>query len=257
MNTKMKVLSLALIGLCGYAGSALAVCPTDPAQPIGAWSAKTVAADATLAITTPGLGTPATACKLDVSVNAGALSNTKALVTDNSPNNEARYRARFYFSTVALTGLTVSNQQAKIFNASATSSPTGASPSEVTINILGNAASPAIRMQIADAAQPSKFKTITAVLPASTTHNYYVEFDLTQGPATPTNNFRYWVADAATATTDTTPTGMATVDTTGWTGVKSVNLGLFATTAGFRAGVAGQVLSVDQFDSRRQTFIGQ
>jgi hypothetical protein len=252
MNAKMKVLSLALVGLCGYAGSALAVCPTDPVPP---WSSKNVAADATLAITSPGLAT--TACKLDVSINVGALSNTKALVTDDSPVDEARYRARFYFNISALTGLTLSNQQAKIFNASATTSPAATSPSEVTILLLGNAPTKAVRLLVANATQPSMFTTITAVLPASVDGSYYVEFDLTQGASTPANNFRYWVADAATATSDGSPTGTATVDTTGWTGVTTANLGLFATSAGFRTGVAGQVLSVDQFDSRRQTFIGQ
>ena len=30
MNTKMKLLSLALVGLCGFAGSAMAACPAGP-----------------------------------------------------------------------------------------------------------------------------------------------------------------------------------------------------------------------------------
>lgn len=258
MNTKMKLLSLAVIGFAGFAGSAAAVCPTDPAvSGGGAWSSKSVAADASLAITANGYGTPASACKLDVKVNVGSLSNTKAIVVDDTPNNEPRYRARFYFNTAALTGLTVSNQQAKIFNASAANSPVGVSTSEVTMSLLGNGANPAVRMLVADASQPSKFRTVTAVLPASATHTYYIEVDLTQGASTPANNFRYWVADTATATADATPTGTVTVDTTGWTGVDSVNLGLFATSAQFRTAVGGQVLSIDQFDSRRQTFIGQ
>lgn len=256
MNTKMKVLSLALIGAFGYAGAASAACPAGPAiADGGAWSSKNVASDATMAITSPGLSS--TACKLDVSINAAALANTRALVVDDSPQNEARYRARFYFSTAALTGLTLGNQQTKIFTASSTSGPAGASLAEVTMRLLGNGATPALRFAVADAGSPSKFKTINAVLPASANGNYYVEIDLTQGAGTPANNFRYWVAAAATATSDASPTGTATVDTTGWTGVKSVNLGVFTTTAGFRTGVAGQVLSFDQFDSRRQTFIGQ
>ena len=256
MNTKMKVLSLALVGLAGFAGSAMAACPGGPdIASGGAWTSKNVATDATLAITSPGL--VSTACKLDVSINASALANTRAYVTDDSPNDEPRYRARFYFSTAALTGLTLANQQSKIFNASATTSPAGASTAEVTITLLGSSSGPALRMLVADATQPSKFRTVTAVLPASANKNYYVEIDLTQGAGTPANNFRYWVADAATATSEASPTGQATVDTTGWTGVTTVNLGLFSTSPGFRSGVAGQTLSLDQFDSRRQTFIGQ
>jgi hypothetical protein len=255
MNAKMKVLSLALVGLCGYAGSALAVCPTDPAQPIGAWTSKSVTT-ATWIISTPGLAS--TACKLDVAINVGAFANAKVFVTDDSPVDEPRYRARFYFNIAALTGLTLGNQQTKIFNASATTGPALTSPSEVTIGLLGGTPTNAIRMLVANATQPNKFTTVTAVLPASASGTYYVEFDLTQGASTPANNFRYWVADAATATSDASPTGTATVDTTGWSGVTTANLGLFGTSAAFRAPpVGGQVLSVDQFDSRRQTFIGQ
>src|SRR5689334_5249137 len=36
MNAKMKVLALALLGLAGYAGSAVAGCPSSPVPP---WSA--------------------------------------------------------------------------------------------------------------------------------------------------------------------------------------------------------------------------
>jgi hypothetical protein len=252
----MKVLSLAMVGMFGYAGAAMATCPTGPDQASGgAWSSKNVASDATMAITSPGMA--GTDCKLDVSINTGALSNTRAIVVDDSPNNEARYRARFYFSTAALTGLTSSNEQVKIFNASSTDSPAGVSTSEVTISLLGSGSGPALRMLIADASQTSSFRTVTAVLPSSATKTYYVEFDLTQGAATPANNFRYWVSDAASATSDSSPTGTATVDTTGWSGVKTVNLGIFSTTPNFRSSVASQVFSLDQFDSRRQTFIGQ
>jgi hypothetical protein len=254
MNAKMKVLSLALVGLCGYAGSALAVCPTDPALPIGAWTSKTVTS-ATWAITTPGLAS--TACKLDVAINVGAFANAKVFVTDDSPVDEPRYRARFYFNISALTGLTLANQQSRIFTASATTPPPSTIPAEVSIALFGSPPTNAIRLAVANATQPSMFTLITAVLPASASGTYYVEFDLTQSNVTPANNFRYWVADAATATSDASPTGTATVDTTGWSGVTTANLGLFGTSAGFRTAVAGQVLSVDQFDSRRQTFIGQ
>jgi len=256
MNTKMKVLSLALVGAFGYVGAASAACPTDPAQSGGgAWSAKNVANDASLTIQTPGLAS--TECKLNVSVNANALANTRAFVTDESPNDEPRYRARFYLNTSALAGLTLANQQTKIFNASAANSPgAGISTAQITVSLLGSSSGPAVRLLISDASQPSKFKTFTTVLPASASKTYTVEVDLTQGNTA--NNFKYWVAaveDAAPV--EATPTNQGQVDTTGWSGVTSVNLGLFSTTAGFRANVAGQALSLDQFDSRRQTFIGR
>lgn len=256
MNAKMKVLSLALVGLCGFAGSAMAACPTDPAAAGGgAWSSKNIGSDASYAITAGGYGNPATACKLDLKI--GAASNTRALVTDDSPNNEQRYRARFYFNVSSLTGLTAANQQVKIFNASATTGPASASTAEVTISLLGSASGKALRFQIADASQASMSRLLTAALPASASGTYYVEFDLQHGASVPTDNFKFWVADTNTTTDPNLPTGKATVDTTGWSGVKSVNLGLFSSTANFRTAVAGQTFSVDEFDSRRQTFIGR
>ena len=58
MNAKMKVLSIALVGLCGFAGSAMAACPAGPTTAEGgAWTSKAVLPPSTsaLAIATPGL----------------------------------------------------------------------------------------------------------------------------------------------------------------------------------------------------------
>lgn len=251
MNTKMKVLSLALVGLCGYAGSAMATCPTGPT----AWTSNNVSSDASLAITTPGFAS--TECKMSISLNSGALANARALVVDDSPNNENRYRASFYISTNALTGLTLANQQTKIFNASADTGPAGVSTQEISMTLLGSGSGPAIRMLVADASQASKFRTITAVLPASASKTYVVEIDMAQGDGSAANNFRYWVTAVETAAPgDANPTGQATVTNNGWSGVTSVNLGVFSTTAGYRTAVATQAVAFDQFDSRRQTYIG-
>lgn len=93
------------------------------------------------------------------------------------------------------------------------------------------------------------------VLPTSANNQYRIEFDLNQG--TGPDNFRYWVTDAAATTSDGSPTGTATVDTTGWSGVTGTNMGLFGTTAAFRSALSGMTISFDEFDSRRQTFIGK
>ena len=249
MNTKMKVLSLALVGLCGYAGSAMAACPTAPT----AWTSTNTGGSGALAISTPGYAS--TECKLEATV--GTASNTRALVVDESPNNEPRYRAAFYFNTSALTGVTASNRQATIFNAFAATSPAGAASDEINVSMLGTASGPALRIVVADASQPSKFRTITATLPSSASKTYFIEFDLTQGTAA--NNFKYWLysAEDTTVLTEANFSGQATVDTTGWGGVDTVNLGLFSTTAGFRSNAAGQALKLDQFDSRRQTLIAK
>lgn len=258
MNSmKMKTLSLAVLGLAGFVGSAFAqTCPTDPAQPNGPWSSKTVASDSTLTISTPGLN--GTSCLMAVTTLTGALSNTKAIVSDTSPVDEPRYRARFYFDVSALAGLTLSNQQAKLFDTFSNASPGGASTDEVVIRLLGGTPL-ALRFAVADSTQPSFFKTITQALPASANGHYYVEFDLVTGATAGSGNFRYWVTPEGTASSDGTPTGtFVPGDNSGWgPGPTQSNLGIFSVSANYRAGVANQILGVDEFDSRRSTFIGQ
>lgn len=252
MNSfKMQALAVAVLGLAGM-GSAMAACPTiapGTGSPGGggAWTSQTVTS-ATFGNSATGLN--GTSCGLSISVNSGAASNTKGFVTDASPQNEARYRARFYFNTAAMTNLNVANRQSRIFSALATTPPAGAGAEEVIVNIVGGSPA-ALRFIVGDTASPGNQKIINAPLP-NTGGNYRVEFDLDSGAGT----FRYWVSDAAAATTDASPTGTAAITDSGWSGVKQVNLGLFGTSAQFRANVATQALIVDEFDSRRQTFIG-
>jgi hypothetical protein len=252
---KMKALAVAVLGLAGM-GSAMAACPTIPAASAtpgggGAWTSQTVTA-AAFTSASPGLN--GTSCALSVAINTGAASNTKGFVTDASPQNEARYRARFYFNTSALTSQNIANRQMRIFSASATTPPAGAGAEEVIINLVGGSPQ-SVRFVIGDTASPGNQKIVSAALP-STSGAYRVEFDLNSTAGT----FRYWVLDATTSNTghdDTNPTGSTTMTDTGWSGVKQVNLGLFGTSAQYRANVGGQALVVDEFDSRRQTFIGQ
>ncbi|MDR3388404.1 MAG: hypothetical protein P4L92_15255 [Rudaea sp.] len=257
---KMKALAVAVLGLAGLgmAGSAFATCPTIPAATNtpgggGAWTSQTVTS-ATFGSVTPGLDN--TSCALSIAINAGAASNTKGFVTDGSPQNEPRYRARFYINLAGLTGLTVANRQSRLFSALATTPPTGAGAEEVIINLVGGT-TPSLRFIVGDTGSPGNQKIVNAVFPTATVAgNYRVEFDLNSTAGT----FRYWVLDAAADNStfnDTNPTGSVTMTDTGWSGVKQINLGLFGTSTNFRADVAGQALIVDEFDSRRQTFIGQ
>ena len=250
---QMKALALAMLGLGGLvmAGSAAAACPTDPAQPNGAWSSKSVASDSVLSIVTPGLNS--TSCALSVQVNTGALSNTRAYVTDTSPQDEPHYRARFYIGLSGLSGFSLSNQQVKIFDAFANTSPVNVGTDEVVIRLIGGA-TPFLRFYVADSAQAANYKIINATLPSSATNSYRVEFDLQQGAP---GNFRYWVSDAAASTSDASPTGTYAPNNSGWSGVTQINLGLFNTSPNFRSNNANQAIVLDEFDSRRQTFIGQ
>jgi hypothetical protein len=264
----MKALAVAVLGLAGVGSAMAATCPsvsttagtTSPGGG-GAWTSQTIAGDGTMSIANPGLNS--TNCTL--SVTSGVLSNTGVFVTDKSPSQtgEARYRARFYINPSALTGLTASNMQAKVFNAfSIANSPAGVSSDEVEIRLIG-ASPPALRFTVANNSIEQTVGTVQ--LPtAGASGAYRVEFDLEQGTAgscaaLPISGgcFRYWVTTQEAATTDASPTGELAVNNSAWGGVTQVNLGLYTTSAPFRTAVSGKSLLIDEFDSRRQTFIGQ
>jgi len=258
---KMKALAVATLGLGGLvmAGSAFAACPTIPATSSspgggGAWTSQTVTA---MAFGNASSGLNSTSCALQISVNNGAASNAKGFVTDASPQNESHYRARFYVNTAGLTNATVANRQFRIFSALAVDAPSDIGAEMVSVSFIGGT-TPSFRFFVGDTSIPG-YKIASAAAP-NTGGNYRIEFDLQQGnPGT----FRYWVSDASAVTTDGTPTGTVSVtnpqasDGSGWSGVKQANLGLFITSPNFRANVATQPLIVDEFDSRRQTFIGK
>ncbi len=257
---KMKALAVAVLGLAGFGvmGSAMAACPASAVTPVGAWDSQAATAG-TIAVVggAAGQGLNGTACKLSVNINAGAGTNAKAFVSNTTgPLNEGRYRARFYVETTGLTGLTVANRQSYIFSAQATTAPAGFGLAEV-VGVVAGGATPTLNFLVADSTQPSGFQTITVPFPDAL-GEYRVEFDLTTGSP---GSFRCWVTAAATATVDATPTPAAcaavSVTNAGWGGISRFNLGIASPSQQFRANLVGQILSLDEFDSRRQTFIGQ
>jgi len=278
-SMQMKALSLAVLALAGLgvAGSAFAVCPTLTTNTGnstpgggGAWTSQTVRGGAFMDIPAAGGGLNSTACMLTENIGATPAANVGAFVSDTSPAAETRYRARWYFDISQLT-LTAANFQTRMFNAFANTAPGTFNTDEVRVNVVGGA-SPVLRFQVADATQASGFKTITsAALPASATGHYYVEFDLNKGTgagavlgvtcnaaaAGDPGSFRYWITAEGTASSDASPTGTCSLNNGGWGGVEQANLGLFSTSANFRSGNLSKNFAVDEFDSRRQTFIGQ
>lgn len=252
----MKALAVAVLGLAG--SSAMAACPTitsGNATPGGggAWSSQSASSDTTFGNAATGLN--GTSCALSIALNAGALPNTRGFVSDaHGPTDiGTRYRARFYFDISALS-LPLANNQTEIFNAFANTAPASAPTDMIQVFLIGGTKS--LRFLVADANQPSFFKTVTAALPASANGHYYVEFDLSAGAP---GAFRYWVTAEGTASTDAAPTGTLTPAPAngGWSGVMQANLGRYSTTANFRSNNVGLPFVVDEFDSRRQTFIGQ
>lgn len=249
ISTKMKLLSMALLGLGGMAlaSSAAAQCPTAP----DAWSGQVVGGGTTLTINTPGMDS--TNCQLDIDAGTGFLG-VKGLVYDESPQDEARYRARVYLDlSGVISGISLGDQ-AVLLNSIAASSPAGSSTNEVTINLVGTFGTPELRIVVADANQPSGSQTINVPITGSVADEYRIEFDLSQG--TGSNNFRYWFTAASATSSNGSPTGQISVDNSGWSGVTRTNMGIISLTNSFKNNVTGSI-GFDQFDSRRQTFIGQ
>jgi hypothetical protein len=251
----MKALAVAVLGLAGI-GSASAACPSSPVPP---WDSQ-AATGANLSITPGGLN--GTGCKLSISSITGAGANAKAFVSNTTgPSNEPRYRARFYVETTGLTGLTVANRQAFIGSAQATSAPSGRGLAEVNVLLAGGSIpGPSIAFLVANNDQPSGFSTVTVPVPDNS-GEYRVEFDLQQGVGATPGSFRCWVTTATAVTTDDTPTPSAcasiSVNNSGWGGISRFNLGFANVSAQARLNLISQVLSLDEFDSRRQTFIGK
>src|SRR5690606_194556 len=97
MNTKMKTLSMAVLGLVGFgaAGAAMAQCPASLVPP---WTATNIGGGASAASSVTG-GYDTTACRLQSTLgNSGAA---RAQVRDDTPANETRYRAQFIFDASA------------------------------------------------------------------------------------------------------------------------------------------------------------
>ncbi len=190
MNSfKIKALAVAVLGLAGI-GSAVAACPTAVTTKGtttpgggGAWTSQFIATDATLDILTPGLN--GTNCALGVSI--GASSSSRAFVQDSSPQNEQRYRARFYISLANLVtqGFGQSNRTAIIFNVNDTTGPAQFTSDELGIRIVGGS-TPSFRFFLSDSNPVSGLTQVIAPLPASATNTYRIEFDLQHGSGTTT-----------------------------------------------------------------------
>jgi hypothetical protein len=247
---------LAAVGLVafGVAGSAFAQCPSDPASPNGPWSSKTITQGAQ-AITTPG--NAGTNCRLQVALNQNSLLFAKSIVTDTSPQDEARYRARFYIDTSEITGLTSVLRSVEIFNASATTSPANLSGEMVSINLTGSTGAPTVTFTVADSTQGSGFRQASVALPVAAGVNR-VEFDFQSGAS---GSFKCWISNENDATTEGSPTpacNMSGINSSGWSGVTQASIGEFAANGQWRSNYTSSThLYFDEFDSRRQTFIGK
>lgn len=242
MNTKMKVLSLALVGAFGYVGAASAACPAGPDQAHGgAWTA--VSAVGGSATVVPG-GLDGSECRLDSAITAN-VGSASGFVRDDSPASETRYRAQFKINADALINQN-SAQPVRIF-AATTDAPANGVPDVVTLTIFGNAAGTARVLGISAAC------TTTATFRCSTTATLTptgvntIEIDWQKA-----TGLKVWVNNGNEASETTSIAS----DASAWGGVDSAALGLTAGSTAFRAAQAGKAVGFDKFDSRRTTFIG-
>jgi hypothetical protein len=249
MNSKMKTLSLAVLGLVGFAaaGTAMAQCPASLTPP---WTALNVGGGASAASSVAG-GYDSTACRLSSTLgNSGAA---RAQVRDDTPSSETRYRAQFIFDPTSLSGAGGTNQT-DIFLANAPAAFNGL----LRLVQIKYAGSGAGTKRISFTAACNNGTTNTCLgqvdFPDQAGANR-VEIDLTVGAS---GSLRYWVTPLAASTTDGSPTGTVTLTggNAGWVGVNQIYLGLASPSSQFRTVNVGNPGYFDQFDSRRQTFIG-
>ena len=245
MNTNMKKLALAVVGLVGFAaaGSALAQCPATLNPP---WSAVQAAGGSVLSAA-PGYGT--TACKLNSSIT-GNLGSASAFVRDDTPAGETRYRAQFLINVDSLNGQT-SSQGVRVFAALTDTAALGVTEL-VKLTVFGNVAGTSKTLGVLTASNTGIGGLAATGVPLTggTAGVHRVEIEWTKGA---TGGVKVWLNN----TVEATPTSTLTVNNTSWTGgVDSAALGLTQASPGYRTNHLNKVVYFDQFDSRRQTFIG-
>jgi hypothetical protein len=234
MNTKMKVLSLAMFGLVGtaFAGSAAAVCPASPVPP---WTAAP-ALQGTVVIADGGLA--GTECRMDSTIDAGGSSAAFATVQDDSPATETQYRAQFIVDLDALAAPTVETS-ATIFSARSDGTGNG-----VALGIFGLGGQWFVSYLVTDG---SSFASQSAPLSAGANH---IEFDLHVGSP---GSITLWVENNNEGSPTIPSVDVGNGDDAG---IDSAFLGLAGPTPQFVAAYGGTAAKFDQFDSRRTTFIG-
>lgn len=256
---QMKALAAAVLGLGGLvmAGSAFAAtCPAGPAiADGGAWTSKTQLSNGHVAIVQPGLA--GTSCAMASSFTAGASSISLGTVTDQSPNNEARYRFRFYINKDAL-GSFGTFDGVQIANVlSATPFPaSGGRRNVMTISMVPSATGVTLSFFVACNNSATVYRCASTMPVDLAAGGNSFEVDMPFSATAGTNStIRYWLNAAAGSTDATTPTGTIVVDNSGWS-VKSFSMGMANPTSSFVSTHVGQNLVFDEFDSRRQTYIG-
>lgn len=253
MNTKMKVLSLALVGLAGFAGSAMADCPGGPTTAEGgAWTSKVNLPDATsspLAIVAGGLD--GSACKLTAAISDSVAAAASVRYTNASA--EPKYRFQFLVDTTALSAFDATDA-VTVFQAPAGTAANGFNRI-LRVNIVaGPSGAKRVRFiaQCGSAATHLCAKTYTTDLINGVNR---IEGNLVVG-AGAAGSLNVWINAPAGTTEPAASDSIANLDNAAWGGVAAASLGLAAPSQTFANTHHGQVVGFDTFDSRRVTYIG-
>lgn len=233
------ILGLGALAAFGFASSAFAQCPTGPVPP---WSSQS-ALGGTVAISAGGFD--GTSCKMDATLTQN-LPGINAFVRDNTPATEPRYRAQFIINVDTLTGIN-SIQSVKVFGAT-TETAYLAITDIVRMSVTGNVAGTQKILGVFTVCEGAAGNISSASVPLLAGPNV-VEFDWQNGAA---GTLDIWVNNP----TEGTPTQSLACDSEGWAGVDFSTLGLAAPSPGFRANQLNRTVSLDEFDSRRTSFIG-
>jgi hypothetical protein len=258
--TKVFLRLSSLAAAFAMSGVAFAQCPTA----FSAWSASSVVGPAPgpVLTITPGAAMRSTTCGMQLTFGS---TPSQRYVQDDTPEKETRYRARFFFDPNSA-GLNVTgpNHRPVILRATVNdpTTPQGGAGADLVVLRLAKVAAPndfrlfgfaRVRNNVVDDQTPNagvyRWKDSGGALglPLVDGPNV-IEFEITTGAA---GNFKIWI----NANSEAAPTAQATVgDNSAWKGIDQVRLGSLSNIIPAVA-VTGS-LFFDEFESRRQTFIG-
>jgi len=272
-SNQMKALALAVLGLAGFgvAGSAMAACGN--ATPFAAWSSWNPGSSTNVGASLGGTtiaadGLHSTSCAMASSfttrADQGGSFGEQAVVFDNSPAKEQTYRFRFYINPAAVAATLSTTSQVSVFGAHSASNH-GATPNNqlAQMYILGDGAGNVFLRTFAACSSGDGFQGSRCLsnggdvqLPtASFATGVRVEGQVIIGASGKVN---IWVGSAVDPNT---PSSTINVNNSAWggvgvDGVKQAKLGLQTSTLAYMQNNQNKVVLFDEFDSRRQTFIG-
>jgi len=219
-----------------------------------------------LAVATNGLN--GTACGLAASFTHAAPSSNgeEAVVFDNSPNFEQTYRFRFYVDPTAIkSSLSTLNTTAVFAAKSQLSHGVTPNPYIVQMLLVGGGGNVNLRVfgacSSGDNFLASRCRPANDISLGATSNDFTagvrVEGQVIMGAAG-TGKVSIWVGSN---TNSAAPDATINVDNSAWytagsEGVKQAVLGMFQGSIPFRNATTNMPIIVDEFDSRRVTFIG-